>query len=375
METSNRTFFETASEIGFEDRQWLDQQVASIEELLRNNFNQGLHRIAQKLLDELCNLLNASRGAFFIPDDQHEQFDAVATYAVGLDHLNQQAFRFGEGFIGQAAENQKPIYLDDLPPQNAIIASGIAEMSGRCLLAMPLLFNDSVQGVLEIIRFHPLQPREMNLLTTLNRTVAATLQNIRNNEHNRQLLEELQRQTEQMRAQEEEMRQNMEELQSTQEQIEHSREELLRYKTFVDSFINNTDDTIFIIDRNYDILLANNTLKDRFRKEGIELREGVHLPDVIGQEHFQNVWKERYDLAFSGERFEFTQERQVGERNLYVKASVFPVYNEQYGVIGCSVVSKDISEYKNSVIRVQELEEEVENLRAENAKLRGEQAE
>ena len=352
-----------ANELSFDDRQWLDRQLANFDELLRLNIDKSLAEFSQKMVDAICETLKASRGTFYIFEHEDKSLNASATYSIGLDKLPKSRFSIGEGMVGQAAESQQAMYFEDVASDNAIVASGIANLSGRNLVSLPLVFNDQVYGVLEIISFYDIDEKARSLLEKLSRNIALILQSIRNNERNRRLVEELRHQAEEMQAQEEEMRQNVEELEATQEQVEKTNMELNSFKTIVDAYVQNTQDTIFIVDRSYNILLASSTLKDRFRKEGIELKEGMYLPDLIGHEHFEEVWKPRYNRAFAGERFGFTQDRQVGDKTLFVEASVFPVTNESGEVFGCAVVSKDISEYKNAKLRIEELEQELAKLK------------
>jgi PAS domain-containing protein len=357
-----QTAFQTTSDVTTEERLWQDAQLAQFDELLRVNYDKELGDFSHTLLKELAETVSAARGAFFVLDDDERYLEVTATYAISKDKLEKPYFEVGEGLNGQAVASKTPIYLDDVPMERSSVESGLSNYHGRFLLSLPLVFNEMVYGAIELVLFQPLEQKEINFLQPVSRNIASTLQNIRSNERNRRLLKELQNQTEQMRAQEEEMRQNMEELQATQEQIEKSREELMQYRMYIDSFINNTKDTIFAIDTGYRIIIANETLKERFRSEGIELQEGKHIADAIGQEAFEKVWKARYDRAFAGEQYTFMTERPLSDRTLYVEAFVNPIYNDRGEVIGCTVASHDITEYKNAAITIQELREEKEAL-------------
>ena len=118
------------------------------------------------------------------------------------------------------------------------------------------------------------------------------------------------------------------------------RESLLR------NLVNITGDTYFAVDRDYRITVINKVLKDRFNEEGKTLEEGDYIFDKIPQE-IHSKWKMIYDRAFAGESFSDKHEREVDGKTLYVEAYYNPVKDANGEVIGASVVSKDVTEWKS----------------------------
>lgn len=144
------------------------------------------------------------------------------------------------------------------------------------------------------------------------------------------------------------------------------------------SLINNTEDSIMAIDKNYNFLVFNETFKKR-RKE-YDFKEGDNIFTTI-PEHLHEEWKKYYDRALAGERFEKVIKRDLGNKKIqYREHSFNPIFNEQGEVIGLSVFAKDITEAKiaeaeNQRImatlferqkqdkkRIEELERELKNL-------------
>jgi PAS domain S-box-containing protein len=147
------------------------------------------------------------------------------------------------------------------------------------------------------------------------------------------------------------------------------------------SLINNTEDSIMAIDRNYNLLVFNDVFKKR-RKE-YTFKEGDNIFTTI-PEHLHEEWKKYYDRALSGERFEKVIKRDLGNKKIqYREHSFNPIFNEAGEVIGVSVFAKDITEAKlaeaeNQRImatlferqkqdkkRIEELEKELKQLLAE----------
>lgn len=131
--------------------------------------------------------------------------------------------------------------------------------------------------------------------------------------------------------------------------------ETLKRGFIINALINFTNDTYFAIDKEYKILIANNTLKDRFKASNIELTEGMLITDVLSEEA-QKVWRPRYDKALAGERLHFTEERKVAEKTLFLEVFVEPIRNEKQEVIGCAVVSRDITKQKEALDKAMLLE-------------------
>lgn len=113
----------------------------------------------------------------------------------------------------------------------------------------------------------------------------------------------------------------------------------------INALINFTSDTYFAINRDFKILIANTTLKDRFKASGVELNEGKLIMDVLSEEA-QKIWRPRYEAAFKGERLHFNEERKVGDSTLYLEVFIEPIFDNDNSVLGCAVVSRDITEQK-----------------------------
>ncbi len=113
----------------------------------------------------------------------------------------------------------------------------------------------------------------------------------------------------------------------------------------LNSLINNTEDSIVAIDKNYRLTVFNDVYKKR-RKE-YNCVEGVSVFDFI-PETIHQEWKKYYDRALKGERFQKIQKRQDGRKINFREYSFNPIFDEKEEVIGLSVFSKDITEAKQA---------------------------
>jgi PAS domain S-box-containing protein len=152
-----------------------------------------------------------------------------------------------------------------------------------------------------------------------------------------------------------------------EKQIEIQREEnakkLAQREFVLNGMINNTDDTYFAINTNYEILVVNEVLKNRFKESGVDLKPGLSILSILPQEQLEK-WKARYDEALTGEKLRIEETRELQSGNLTIETRCEPIINDEKEVIGVSTVSRDITELKKAL-------EEKEKLQKELSKLKG----
>lgn len=466
--------------------------LATIGEILRSHVN-NLQTLCDEVLTEIIKYLKANQGSVFTVEEagsENEHLRLISARAWNRKKYLEKRIEIGQGLVGQVAIEKSTIYMTDIPENYVTISSGLGEANPRALLIVPLKNEERVVGVLELASFKKFEPFEIDFLEKVGESIASTILNSRNNERNKELLDQASLMTEQMKAQEEEMRQNMEEMQATQEEMERAQRMLTqqtdevhekqtnlnalinatsdsiiamskdykiivmndtlrkRYKgtqyegldvgadalqtlgavrdewkayydralqgehlqfvlkssvkgedTFreyfinpmvgergdifglsvvsrdvtkrhkaenetsqrgfiINALINFTNDTYFAVDKELKILIANNTLKDRFRVSGIDLHEGKLITEVLSEEA-QKVWIPRYEKALGGERLHFNEERKVGNNTLYLEVFIEPIFDDTSSVVGCAVISRDMTAQKQALEKAARLEAEL----------------
>lgn len=137
----------------------------------------------------------------------------------------------------------------------------------------------------------------------------------------------------------------------------------LKKRGFVlDAMINSTNNTYFAVDDKYKVILANNVLRQRFEEQGISLKPGDNILDKMKGDA-KKVWKERYDRVLKGESFTIEESREVKDKTLYLRAHCEPIKNEEGIIIGASVVSRDITDQKEAMEKVESLTAEISKLK------------
>ncbi|PKN21464.1 MAG: hybrid sensor histidine kinase/response regulator [Deltaproteobacteria bacterium HGW-Deltaproteobacteria-22] len=108
------------------------------------------------------------------------------------------------------------------------------------------------------------------------------------------------------------------------------------------AIIENTLDNIWAVNRDYEILYLNEVFCRAFQATfGVALTQGTKILDTL-PEPMRLAWKERYDRAFSGERFVFIDRIETGGEPIHVEVSVNPILN-QGQTMGAAMFARDIT--------------------------------
>jgi len=112
----------------------------------------------------------------------------------------------------------------------------------------------------------------------------------------------------------------------------------------INAIIENTDDSVWAIDKEYKITFVNHRFREDFKSSfGHELQIGdnlvKHLPEPI-----QPIYRERYDRALNNERFKIEDKVQIGENQfIYIEISFNPILSDGK-VIGASFWGRNVTE-------------------------------
>ncbi|HEY8586433.1 MAG TPA: response regulator [Rhodanobacter sp.] len=203
---------------------WIKEQVSTISHLL---MQATTHKeFAQWLTRELAPLCKAGVGLFYSYDDARQRLDLIGSYGLRLSNRSVDQYLPGEGLVGQCAKERKAIILDDVPTDYLHIDSGSGEALPSHLAIMPVLYRDTLIGVLELASFTPQTPLKKQLLDELLPLVALSLENLNRTVSVQDLLLRTQEQADDLRVSELVMRQQKEVLRDNNQALQTKTEEL-----------------------------------------------------------------------------------------------------------------------------------------------------
>jgi PAS domain S-box-containing protein len=135
----------------------------------------------------------------------------------------------------------------------------------------------------------------------------------------------------------------------------HSRRKVKLAKENLDALINNIEDDIWSIDKNYNLIHANKsyqkTISDSLGREAI-IGESVFMAEYPDDD--KQLWKTYYDKALNGEAFTFTEILSLpGKKPYCIETKMNPIRDKK-NIIGVACISTNIQEMLESHNRVLE---------------------
>lgn len=122
---------------------------------------------------------------------------------------------------------------------------------------------------------------------------------------------------------------------------------IIEHSDNLDSLINNTQDMIWSVDTNHNLLIANNSYLDLIeRLSGVRLAVGQYsLIAELGEQYVTEKHKQ-YDRALAGESFTVIKETLTGDEIRYFETNFNPIKNAAGVCTGVSCFSRDITTAK-----------------------------
>ena len=208
------------------EQNWISEGRNLISNILR--IYNKLEELADHVLEHLVKYTEAIQGAVYLFDEEDEKLVSLATYAYSRKKFIHKEFKLGFGLVGQCAYEKDYIYRTEIPEDYITLTSGIlGDQKPGCLLIVPLISDDQLQGIIEIASLKEEIPElTIRLVKELGNIIARTIFNLRVNQKTEHLLEDSQKMTIELRENEEKLKENAEEMRATQEELRNSNQQL-----------------------------------------------------------------------------------------------------------------------------------------------------
>jgi CheY-like chemotaxis protein/HAMP domain-containing protein/putative methionine-R-sulfoxide reductase with GAF domain len=202
------------------EQDWLKTNLAKFSRMMQGQ--KDLEAVSKLIMSELTPLVSAHHGAFYIMDDDNNTpvLRLIASYAYKERKHIGNRFYLGEGLVGQAALEKKPILLTNVPADYIQISSGLGEAPPRNVIVLPVLFEGEVKAVIELASFLPFSQIHQLFLDQFAESVGVVINMIAANMRTAELLEQSQSLTLELQSQSEELRNQQEELKKSNAELE-----------------------------------------------------------------------------------------------------------------------------------------------------------
>ncbi|WEG10967.1 response regulator [Pullulanibacillus sp. KACC 23026] len=207
---------------------WSKSNIAEITTELNGKHDLG--SLSKTVLSKIAPLVESSHAVLYVKEmddrDTKPVFRLSASYALKDRQLQTNVFQIGEGLIGQAALEKKPIVLTNVPSDYIQVRSGLGEASPHTIYVFPICFEEDVKAVLEIATFKPFNFTQQSFLEELINGLGIIFESTMGRIRLARLLEESQTLMEEVQAQSEELQTQQEELRATNEELEEQTQAL-----------------------------------------------------------------------------------------------------------------------------------------------------
>ncbi|MGX2994169.1 HAMP domain-containing protein [Streptomyces sp. JNUCC 64] len=221
--------------IANKEQDWLKGNLARISGLMQGR--RDLDDVAGLIMTELTPVVSAQHGAFFfaVPDDGHNlvttqedgedgyELRMLGSYGYSMGTM-PTSFRPGETLIGTAAKEKRTILVGNVPPGYLKISSGLGEAPPAHVIVLPVLFEGTVLGVIELASFQPFTHIQKDFLNQIAEMIATSVNTISVNTKTEVLLKQSQELTEQLRERSAELENRQKALQDSNAELEDKAE-------------------------------------------------------------------------------------------------------------------------------------------------------
>ncbi len=219
--------------IANKEQDWLKGNLARISGLMQGR--RDLDDVASLIMSELTPVVSAQHGAFFValPTDDVQERATVSQGSYELRMLGSYgysmgsmptSFKPGEALIGTAAKEKRTILVENVPPGYLKISSGLGEAPPAHVIVLPVLFEGTVLGVIELASFQPFTQIQKDFLNQIAEMIATSVNTISVNTKTEVLLKQSQELTEQLRERSAELENRQKALQDSNAELEEKAE-------------------------------------------------------------------------------------------------------------------------------------------------------
>ncbi len=179
---------------------WLKSNLARIGGQLQGQ--RDLNAVTQMIMSEVTPVVEAVQGAFYLADSPEGRLALRRAASYGAESTaDDRVFFAGEGLVGQAAVEKRPIRVREVPADYLRVRSGLGAASPADLFVLPVLFEEQVLGVIELASFSRFDEVHAGFLEQLVETIGVVLNTIIANVRTEELLAQSQRLAQELQVQ------------------------------------------------------------------------------------------------------------------------------------------------------------------------------
>lgn len=203
---------------------WIQTGLTTISKHYRGE--KKITELAYDVLTAVATYVNAHQGLLYLAHEESEALQLAAKYATVSNTTIKNSLQYGETLVGQVAKSREPIILNFSDEDETRIVTGLTATNPASVIIFPLLYNDVLEGVIEISSLETFNPHLMRFFEEVAVGIAVALSSTKSRLRLQELLEETQAQSEELQAQHSELENINAELEAQAAKLATSEEEL-----------------------------------------------------------------------------------------------------------------------------------------------------
>jgi signal transduction histidine kinase/CheY-like chemotaxis protein/CHASE3 domain sensor protein len=160
-----------------------------------------INTIQHRSLQLLCHHAKATVGALYLMNEEKNILELSAGYALSEKGMNVKVFAMGEGIPGQCAAEQRVLEVKNIPILSGFsVDTGLVEVAPYSVLAVPILFQDKVLGVLLLGSMNRFDELQKEIINNSVPQLGVAITNARNFEASQKLTREVARKNDELNS-------------------------------------------------------------------------------------------------------------------------------------------------------------------------------
>ncbi len=331
---------------------WINKGLSDIYEAARVVEN-SFKVLGEQILDSYIKHTGAVIAGFFVYDEQDHILRSVVTFAYEQERSFRREIKPGEGYIGTAILEKKRTYIRKLPDDYKVLVTGLGETKPRSALILPLVLNEQIQGVVELLFLKELKDYELEYFDRTTVVVAQAIKSIKINLETERLLNQTIKQAQELEKTRKLLQKHIQELEQREKALQDSQAQM---KGILDA----VNHTLLTVEYQTDgtFISANELFYKKMEYSPKDL-QGVNVLEIVTEKNRKEL-REIIKKVSQGEHISRIVQRQTkfGEK-LWLYATYTPYRNPEGRITRVLFFAFDITDTYN---QIQELKEKIEQL-------------
>lgn len=204
------------------EKEWHQTGMAGLNTSLVGD--KDVNVLAEDIVEFLAEYTSSQVGVLYLAGVDNK-LELTGSFAF-LPAEDRRVVPVGQGLAGQCAASGKTMLLKDVTPGSITISYAAGEIRPANIVAVPVLYEGYLKGVLELASLQPYNESQLSFLEAATHNVGIAITTAENRRRMQELLEETQAQSEELQVQHGELENINTELEAQAHKLQASEEEL-----------------------------------------------------------------------------------------------------------------------------------------------------